>query len=958
MRNINRMKYHMFFFMLFLQLAGFVSSQQIPFVPPCHNYEANRYSAGNQNWAVAEDKHGIIYVANNKGLLYFDGVNWELEQLPSHLGIKSIFVDSESTPERIYIGSFEEFGYFYYNEFNHLTYQSLKHLASDYPFRNDEIWTINKIGKKIYFQSFSSYFEYDGKAIKSYKPHPAPLFFFAFNDTLYAQQINNDFGLLRENKFQPIIEKATIQNDEIIALLPYTDRIMLLTSSQGIYILNQINHTIEKWHTSIDEKLQKAVINRAVLIDSLYIFGTLNNGIYALDKNGQLQWHLNTKNGLQNNTVLGLMGDTQHNLWVALDNGISMIQTNSDLSFFKSQDVQIGMVEDMIIHNQQLYVASNYGVFKYDKSKKDFIALPDFGFQTWFIRSFDHQVIVGQNPGSSFWEKDKKRPIVSASAGGMDIKRASIHGQNMLIESSYTLLSAYLKNRNGKWVFSHNINGFSDLINHIEVDHTGNIWAGHMYKGVYRLNIDDKLQTVVKQEYFQFLDSVSSNSNPINVMKLRGRIVFTDEMRFYTFDDIRQKIVPYDRLNQDLPHFGDTYRIVSINDTSFWFIRKDEYARVNFQAGKYVLKDKIAVNLLINPPNEGRRNVYVGGKDDASYFTLNEGLCKYQPHPYRDKKKITFQLATAWAFNRKNEKKTHLNPSVNNIIGYNNNNIIFNFRLTDFSHDEEYLIECFLEGYDNRWVATSKKRSITYNNLSAGNYILKTRVSNSFGKVIARKAVDFQIKKPWYHSLWAYLTYGIFIILIIVILIIVYIRIVLSRNNKAFEKKEKERLLQLDKQEKLITQLKNEKLEADLVYKGKELANASMLLINHEKILQQLKNEIQQLVLSGKIPNKQGNQLIQAIQENLSDEDIWTLFEENFDLIHENFFRKLQEKYPNLTPTDLKLCALLRLNYNTKEIAGILNLSTRGVEAGRYRLRKKLNLSEEINLVSFMIDFR
>ena len=92
--------------------------------------------------------------------------------------------------------------------------------------------------------------------------------------------------------------------------------------------------------------------------------------------------------------------------------------------------------------------------------------------------------------------------------------------------------------------------------------------------------------------------------------------------------------------------------------------------------------------------------------------------------------------------------------------------------------------------------------------------------------------------------------------------------------------------------------------------------------------------------------------------KNLSEEDAWTVFQENFDLIHENFFRKLKEQYPALTPTDLKLCTLLRLNYSSKEIAEMMNISIRGVEAARYRLRKKLLLSESDNLVDFMINFK
>ena len=152
--------------------------------------------------------------------------------------------------------------------------------------------------------------------------------------------------------------------------------------------------------------------------------------------------------------------------------------------------------------------------------------------------------------------------------------------------------------------------------------------------------------------------------------------------------------------------------------------------------------------------------------------------------------------------------------------------------------------------------------------------------------------------------------------------------------------------------------MRNEKLEAELTHKSKELASATMMIINHAEFLKSMRSNIQSLILNGKLKRNEGNNLMSMINNNLTDEDEWNHFQDNFDLIHENFFRKLKERYQSLTPSDLKLCALLRLNYSSKEIGKMLNISIRGVEAARYRLRKKLALSETDNLVEFMIGFQ
>ncbi len=145
-----------------------ILAKDIPFVPPVFNYNTSNYNAGNQNWAVAQDKNEIMYFANNQGLLSFDGINWTLHSLPNNQGVKSIFIDNNednTNNERIYVGSFEEFGYFERDATNRLFYHSLKDLVKDYTFKNDEIWTIIKHNNIVYFQSFSSYFSYQENSI-------------------------------------------------------------------------------------------------------------------------------------------------------------------------------------------------------------------------------------------------------------------------------------------------------------------------------------------------------------------------------------------------------------------------------------------------------------------------------------------------------------------------------------------------------------------------------------------------------------------------------------------------------------------------------------------------------------------------------------------------------------------------------------------------------------------------
>jgi len=937
--------------------CALLRAQSIPFVPPSYNYGSNTYNAGSQNWSVAQGKDGVIYIANNDGLLSFDGVNWRLHLLPFNRGAKSVYVDRHAEKERIYVGSFEEFGYFEKNAANQLEYHSLKALLESYTFHNDEFWTIHKLGDEVFFQSFSSYFVFNETkhTINPNNPNPGPLFFFRAGNGLYGQFIGDSFSQYDGKGFRPLLTPDDLRNDMVAGVVPTTSGMLLFLTKRGILSYDSGSNRLSTWNERVDDLLKNTTTNRVLpLTDSTFVIGTLEDGLYAFHLDGSLLWHLNKSNGLYNNTVLGLFGDEEGNIWAALDNGISYIQPNSPFWFYEPTSIQIGLVEDMLIDRGNLFLATNQGVYKY--SENQIRPIPGFEIQSWFIRKFDNQIFVGHNRGTSLLENDRNIPIAESFSGGMDMENIRLNDKNILLQSTYSPLQVY-ENRNGVWQFSHRISGFNDLINNVEVDHEGNIWAGHMYKGFYRLRVDRDIRNIVEQEYYTALDSAQRFRTPLKIMKLRGRIVFSDFHKFYTYDDIKRQIVPFEQLNEDLSDMADTYKMISVSDTSFWLVRENEYTLINFEEGKYIVREKIPFGILNNPPNKGRGNVYVD-ENGLSYFFLNGGIGKHIPKKEIRQPWKKLMLAGVSISNRKKMEMRFIPVNKKNYIPYSENNLTFQFQYPNFSKEKIY-VECMLDGYDSRWMEVDNNTlTVNYTNLTAGDYLLKARAIDGLQNELSNLTFSFQIKTPWYRSSWIIVGYILILIVLLSFVTQSYLNKEIDKKNKLFQQQEKERLAQLEHQEKLITQLKNEQLEADLTHKSKELANASMLIINHEELLKDLKEMIQQFVHEGKIPRTQGNTLIRMIDHNLTDEDQWEQFQHNFDLIHENFFRKLKETYPALTPADLRLSALLRLNYSSKEIARMLNLTPRGVEAARYRLRKKLALESEENLVEFMINFK
>ena len=237
-------------------------------------------------------------------------------------------------------------------------------------------------------------------------------------------------------------------------------------------------------------------------------------------------------------------------------------------------------------------------------------------------------------------------------------------------------------------------------------------------------------------------------------------------------------------------------------------------------------------------------------------------------------------------------------------------------------------------------------------NLSPGNYTFKVRakLANSASEKIA--TYTFTISKPWYAT---YLALFIYLILILVLARFIH------KTYKNYYQKQKEKLIEENnllleikelENEQQLMKLRNEQLSQVVDTKNRELAVSSMSLINKNELLSVIKEDLKNTSNDG---NRSIKSLITTITKNISEEDNWKIFKEAFDSTDKDFLKKVKVAHASLTPNDLRLCAYLRLNLSSKEIAPLLNISVRSVEIKRYRLRKKMDLPHETGLVEYIL---
>ena len=186
-----------------------------------------------------------------------------------------------------------------------------------------------------------------------------------------------------------------------------------------------------------------------------------------------------------------------------------------------------------------------------------------------------------------------------------------------------------------------------------------------------------------------------------------------------------------------------------------------------------------------------------------------------------------------------------------------------------------------------------------------------------------------------------------------------------SRKNKKIISKQENALITQDRQLKEVSekskeeinQLKNDKLTIEIRHKKKQLASTTMHLLDKNEFLQNIQNEINELMLSegGKKIKPKLKRIVKEIEKNKNEENHWGKFELHFNEVNDGFTKKLISQFPDISPLEIRLSVYLKMNLSTKEIANLSHVTARAIEMSRYRLRKKLGLKKEMNLIDFLM---
>lgn len=927
-------------------------------LPNIRNYEKMEYAAGTQNWEIAQDKDGFMYFANNDGILRFDGLHWDLTEVPLSL-VRSVFVDSQN---RVFASLISNFGLLDRDEEGKPYYKSLVDLVPEEHRNFNDVWKIHEIDGEIIFQSFEKIFIYDGESIKIFTPLSKFHFSFTINNELYYQELGE--GLFKYNKGNPIKQNwaEQLKDTPINSILELTSKHILIgTVDKGLFLFS--NGKLSSWNTEANEFVLRNKLFSIAQHNDMIALGTIRDGLVLANEEGKIIRKINRLADLQNNTVLSLFFDKDNNLWMGLDNGISYAEINSPLTYISAQG-NLGTGYCAKLYKNKFYFGTNQGLFVRsspgaDKTEEIYNLIPGTEGQVWWLDVFDDQLLCGHANGIYIID-DKRATKISNLAGAWTFIPHN-DDPGILLGGHYNGLSV-LRNEEGKWRFSHEIKGFKESSRTIALDEDGVVWMSHGGKGIFRIELNEQVDSVIQFQKFGKEHGLPSDMHNI-LFKLDDAVYISTTEGIYQYQAETARFSPSNKMNDFFGLQERMMRVTRDDNGNVWYI-------ANSESGVLRLNEDLSYTKITSPFDAIKDQLVkefaflYPFTETLTLFGIDRGFALYNSK-FAKSYGSSFQsfiTKVELAYINLTLYPSGLNQETPE-FPFRKNSIRFHYNAPFYENLKDLRFSYLLENFADEWSDWSPDIYKEFTNLPYGNYVFKIKAINNYGIESETSEYEFIILPPWYRTRTAHTLYviGLIFLLFSITWITRYRIKRLAKNaqiqhEKELEGKDKELKNLSLVAEKEIVRLRNDKLRAEMIHRDKELANQTNNIIQKNKLLTKLNQELQKIqntTEDGAVKAKMAI-LKKRIQKEIDDKQQNRIFETYFDEVHKDFFDRLKEKFPQLSPKDLRLCAYIRMNISSKEIATLLNISFRGVEISRYRLRKKMELSRDINLSTFL----
>ena len=798
------------------------------------NYTPKEYDRSPQNWWILQDQRGIIYVANNGGMLEFDGVSWRHIDVPNSV-VRSMAIDQAGT---IYIGGENELGYLAPNSTGNLHYKSLLNYLKDDQKKFSEVWKTYSTKKGVYFQTKKFLFRWNpqNKKFKEWKPAPADnLFHFSFvcKGKLFIRQENVGLMQMVNDSLEPVPGGEIFAAKKIYMMVSYgtdTGKLLIGTRESAFYIYD--GKAVESFPTEVDDYLIKTRLYHGIQLSSSsedpgdFALATLGGGLVIIDAQGKQKEVFTKTYGLQDDNVYYIFEDIQGNLWLGLNEGVTKIEYASPVSIYDDRSNLPGLIMSVIKHGpgNDLYAGTTSGLYFLTTSGK-FSPVPGITGTCWSLLSVEDSLFAATTGGVFQVANGNNQGKVIENLS-YALLRSPKHPKRIWVGTRKGLISLYQESKTenketkGKWVKEHQFPNISQEIRTLVEDKKGNLWLGTLTSGVLKIAFpgEERINNPMVSHYYT---SHGLPAGEVNVFWAAGQARFASIVKgMYRFDEEKERFIPDLILGDE---FGGgtrgVFRIAEDKYQNIWFhSRLRNFQAIHREDGTFGIYSKPFLRL----PDDQANAIYPGPDDNATWFATHNGLIRYDT-VLKKNYDLKFNAIIRNVFvngklifgghqYKTNRDSKHLIP----IFAYKDRkDFRFEFASPFFEAETATRYRYRLEGYDDHWSEWKSGSSKDFTNLDPGVYTFRVQAKNVYGNLSSETGFQFKILPPWTMTWWAFSLYA-GLAFLLMFFVVKWRSGKLEREKRKLEQIVRERTRELEKRTQEINE-KNLQLETQTV---------------------------------------------------------------------------------------------------------------------------------------------
>lgn len=930
---------------------------------PITNFTTIETNADRQNWAISQGANRRIYFANKSGLLEYNGYNWLIHKADAIEIMRSVECASNGT---IYVGGDGGFGYFAPDNLGRMIYHDLTPLIPEANKDFYEVWDIHVTEERVYFRSRRSIIIYSDNAKCDVVPtNGLVLASCMMNDNIYYATTRGFYVLgdgspilLGDNRSLNIRGKISAMSS------CSSNEIVIATNFNGLYIYNNgESHPLE---TRFDDILSKNHVFSLATNESTIACGTVRGGVILIDRISGKCKQIDIDGGMGNNTLLSLDFDDDDNLWCGLDNGIDKISLSSPLLHLDINREYRFTGYRALIDGNYSYLGTNQGLMRITSQHPDQARSTDVAMvensegQVWNIQSINGKIYCSHNRGLFRLDEHPTAPSLQPIYTDDGVWGLTKIDDRHYLIGTYEGLDLYDFESNSV----EPIEGYSGSARGIYYQSDSNCIFVVTYKGLERVSFSDNFLRASAQ-------LVIENSNyETHLIQIDGELIVYSPEEVYIVNTKGglETTTDYDNLFEK----GCKYTMIAIDERrNIWYIIDNKLLMKEYD---HILQRYNTTRQIFDNPHFFIPGFTTITPIDDRYYIINSiyGYSVIDSEWHETKhRSVEPRILALYDTNNRDSLLLSCGYGVeprNITLPYSQNSlrIIFaNNSISDATSEYSYR----LKGGDSEWSSWNSIGEIInqkeYTQLREGEYTFTLRVKDKFGSV-EKCDLNIKILPPWQRSNIMYILYALSILGLALIIrkrVSDYYadrrRLVELQKEREIEHQKQQFTSKTIEQENSIIRLKNEKLEGEVVAKSAELSNLLLNKLEKNDIITSVKSSLGKIRIE--LRNEQplnAQRRISTLDKWLNDKLIdnvdWSTFEDNFNLTNNNFVQKITQHYAWMNVNERKLCVYIKMGLQNKEIAPLLNLSVRGIEMLRYRVRKKMELDRNSSLYEFL----